>query len=88
MDLPAGTDSVAPIDAVKVIDGHAEALLAINPGDGVLTPGPTAIRQSRCVETANNSAASISPPFLPRELRALLCVSRVSAFCPCAAAES
>lgn len=37
--LPAGTDSVAPIDAVKVIDGHAEALLAINPGDGVLAPG-------------------------------------------------
>src|SRR5262245_45165499 len=37
--LPAGTDSVAPIDAVKVIDGRAEALLAINPGDGVLAPG-------------------------------------------------
>jgi molybdopterin biosynthesis enzyme len=37
--LPAGTDSVAPIDAVKVLDGRAEALLAINPGDGVLAPG-------------------------------------------------
>ncbi len=37
--LPAGTDSVAPIDAVKVIDGRAEALLAINPGEGVLAAG-------------------------------------------------
>jgi molybdopterin biosynthesis enzyme len=37
--LPAGTDSVAPLDAVKVIDGHAEALVAINPGDGVLAAG-------------------------------------------------
>lgn len=37
--LPAGTDSVAPLDAVKIIDGRAEALLAINPGDGVLAAG-------------------------------------------------
>src|SRR6476646_7836312 len=37
--LPAGTDSVAPIDAVKIADGRAEAFLAINPGDGVLAPG-------------------------------------------------
>jgi molybdopterin biosynthesis enzyme len=37
--LPAGTDSVAPIDAVKITDGRAEALLAINPGDGVLAAG-------------------------------------------------
>ena len=37
--LPAGTDSVAPIDAVKVIEGRAEALAVINPGDGVLAPG-------------------------------------------------
>jgi molybdopterin molybdotransferase len=37
--LPAGTDSVAPIDAVKVVDGRAEALVVINPGDGVLAAG-------------------------------------------------
>lgn len=37
--MPAGTDSVAPIDAVKVIDGRAEALIVVNPGDGVLAAG-------------------------------------------------
>jgi len=37
--LPAGTDSVAPLDAVKISNGHAEALAAINPGDGVLAAG-------------------------------------------------
>ena len=37
--MPAGTDSVAPLDAVKVTSSHAEALVAINPGDGVLTAG-------------------------------------------------
>jgi molybdopterin molybdotransferase len=37
--LPPGTDSVAPIGAVKVIDGRAEALFAVNPGDGVLAAG-------------------------------------------------
>ncbi|HEY6022898.1 MAG TPA: molybdopterin-binding protein [Pseudolabrys sp.] len=37
--LPAGTDSVAPIGAVKVVDGRAEALATINPGDGVLAAG-------------------------------------------------
>jgi molybdopterin molybdotransferase len=37
--LPAGTDSVAPFDAVKVSQGRAEALLTVSPGDGVLTAG-------------------------------------------------
>ena len=37
--LPAGTDSVAPIGAVKVVDGRADALVVINPGDGVLAAG-------------------------------------------------
>jgi len=37
--LPAGTDSVAPLDAIKITNGHAEALVAINPGDGVLAAG-------------------------------------------------
>ena len=37
--LPAGTDSVAPLDAVKVAGGLAEALIPINPGDGVLQAG-------------------------------------------------
>jgi molybdopterin biosynthesis enzyme len=37
--MPVGTDSVAPLDAVKVSDGRAEALATINPGDGVLPAG-------------------------------------------------
>ena len=37
--LPTGTDSVAPIDAVKITDGLAEALVPINPGEGVLAAG-------------------------------------------------
>jgi molybdopterin biosynthesis enzyme len=37
--LPAGTDSVAPFDAVKVSQGRAEALLTVSPGDGVLPAG-------------------------------------------------
>jgi len=37
--LPAGTDSVAPIDTVRVVNGSAQALVPISPGDGVLTAG-------------------------------------------------
>jgi len=37
--MPAGADSVAPFDAVKVNGGRAEALVTINPGDGVLRAG-------------------------------------------------
>ena len=37
--MPTGTDSVAPLDAVKTGAGRAEALAAINPGDGVLQAG-------------------------------------------------
>ncbi|HEY1473664.1 MAG TPA: molybdopterin-binding protein [Pseudolabrys sp.] len=37
--MPAGTDSVAPLDAVKVSAGGAEALATVNPGDGVLSAG-------------------------------------------------
>ena len=37
--LPADTDSVAPLDAVKVTGASAEALVTINPGDGVLQAG-------------------------------------------------
>ena len=37
--LPAGTDSVAPLDAVRITNGHAEALVAVNPGAGVLAAG-------------------------------------------------
>ena len=37
--LPPDTDSVAPLDAVKVTGGSAEALVTINPGDGVLQAG-------------------------------------------------
>ena len=37
--MPAGTDSIAPIDAVKVIGGVAEVLMPINPGEGVLAAG-------------------------------------------------
>ncbi len=37
--MPAGTDSVAPLDAVKVSHDRAEALVTVNPGDGVLPAG-------------------------------------------------
>jgi molybdopterin molybdotransferase len=37
--MPAGTDSVAPFDAVKVTGTRAEALVTVNPGDGVLPVG-------------------------------------------------
>jgi molybdopterin molybdotransferase len=37
--MPAGTDSVAPLDAVKVSKDRAEALVTVNPGDGVLPAG-------------------------------------------------
>jgi molybdopterin molybdotransferase len=37
--MPAGTDSVAPLDAVKVTAGRTEALVTVNPGDGVLPAG-------------------------------------------------
>jgi molybdopterin biosynthesis enzyme len=37
--MPAGTDSVAPLDAVKLSHGRAEALATVNPGDGVLPAG-------------------------------------------------
>ncbi len=37
--MPAGADSVAPFDAVKVGSGRAEALVTVNPGDGVLPAG-------------------------------------------------
>jgi len=37
--LPSGTDSVAPLDAVKVGNGRAEALAPVTPGHGVLWAG-------------------------------------------------
>ena len=37
--MPIGTDSVVPLDVVKVSAGRAEALAAVNPGDGVLPAG-------------------------------------------------
>ena len=37
--MPPGTDSVAPFDAVKMTNGRAEALVTVNPGDGVLPAG-------------------------------------------------
>ena len=37
--MPVGTDSVAPLDAVKVSNDRAEALITVNPGDGVLPAG-------------------------------------------------
>jgi len=37
--MPPDTDSVAPFDAVKVNGGRAEALVTVNPGDGVLPAG-------------------------------------------------
>jgi molybdopterin molybdotransferase len=37
--LPPDTDSVAPFDAIRMTNGNAEALVTINPGDGVLSAG-------------------------------------------------
>ena len=37
--LPPDTDSVAPVDAVKLSRGQAEILVTVNPGDGVLPAG-------------------------------------------------
>jgi molybdopterin molybdotransferase len=37
--MPPGADSVAPLDAVKVTKDRAEALITVNPGDGVLAAG-------------------------------------------------
>ena len=37
--MPPDTDSVAPVDAVKTTAHGAEALVALNPGDGVLAAG-------------------------------------------------
>lgn len=37
--MPPDTDSVAPLDAVKMGGHGAEALMTINPGDGVLAAG-------------------------------------------------
>ncbi|HZD89510.1 MAG TPA: molybdopterin-binding protein, partial [Pseudolabrys sp.] len=37
--MPPGTDSVAPLDAVQVENGRAEALSPVSPGEGVLPAG-------------------------------------------------
>jgi molybdopterin molybdotransferase len=37
--MPAGSDSVAPPDAVKLGSGVAEVLITVSPGDGVLAAG-------------------------------------------------
>jgi molybdopterin biosynthesis enzyme len=37
--LPAGTDAVAPIEAIVTRDGRAEAIVAVTAGDGVLQAG-------------------------------------------------
>jgi molybdopterin biosynthesis enzyme len=37
--MPPDTDSVAPFDAVKTFAGYAEALVNINPGEGMLPAG-------------------------------------------------
>jgi molybdopterin biosynthesis enzyme len=67
--MPAGTDSVAPLDAVRLAAGQAEALVTINPGDGVLAAGgdsdPTialhrAGQQLRLTDLATLSATGLS----------------------------
>jgi molybdopterin biosynthesis enzyme len=37
--MPPGTDSVVPLDAVRAMNGQAEALVTVNPGEGVLAAG-------------------------------------------------
>jgi molybdopterin biosynthesis enzyme len=67
--MPPGTDSVAPFDAVKTQDGRAEALAAVNPGDGMLPAGGDCdpaipLRRSgerlRLVDVAGLSAAGLA----------------------------
>ena len=41
-ELPHGTDAIAPLDAVQVRNGHAEAIAAIAPGESVLPAGAEA----------------------------------------------
>jgi molybdopterin biosynthesis enzyme len=36
--IPEGADAVAPLDAVQIRNGKAEALAPVSPGDGVLVP--------------------------------------------------
>jgi molybdopterin molybdotransferase len=36
--LPAGTDAIAPVDAIAIRDNRCEALTPITPGEGVLEP--------------------------------------------------
>jgi molybdopterin biosynthesis enzyme len=67
--MPPGTDCMAPLGAVKVSDGLAEALININPGDGVLPAGGdcrtgVALRRAgermRAIDIAAFAAAGIA----------------------------
>lgn len=67
--MPPGTDCVAPFDAVKIVDGHAEVFNTIIEGEGVLpaggdSDGKTPLRRSgealRGVDLAALGAAGIS----------------------------
>jgi len=41
-EIPAGTDAVAPLDAIAIHDAYAEALAPVAPGEGVLAAGTDA----------------------------------------------
>jgi molybdopterin biosynthesis enzyme len=41
--MPEGADAVLPLDAVTLVDGRAEAIAAVAPGDGVLSAGSDAM---------------------------------------------
>ena len=67
--LPAGTDSVLPLDAVTLRSACAEATAAVAPGDGVLAAGgdtaaQTSLRRAgerlRIIDLAVLSAAGVS----------------------------
>ncbi len=53
--LPADTDAVAPLDAVTIRDGVAQALAPVGPGEGVLPAGGD-------VAARRNAAAGGPPP--------------------------
>jgi molybdopterin molybdotransferase len=73
--LPAGTDAVAPLDAIAVHDPHAEALAPVAPGEGVLMAGADApagavLRRAgerlRAIDLAVFAAAGITQVMIRR----------------------
>jgi molybdopterin biosynthesis enzyme len=85
--LPPGTDAVAPLDAVAFRGDRAEAIAAVMPGEGVLSPGGDATpheplrrdgERLRAIDRAVLAAAGIESAAVrsPR-----ICIARGNAAC-------